>query len=144
MTKKDLSFKSWIVAFTVVAVIGGSVLYFGLFHLALRIPLSRVTFPYALHAALTILIAPVFYMARKKQVATSGADVRVYFWGVGAYCLCVLFCWTFFGVRAGVIPRHYETKFYMVSGIASIGGTVAGYFANKIAFPKRGHTKMAD
>ena len=139
MTKKDPSLKSWIIAYTLAAVTGGFTLYFGFFHMALGIPFLNLTFPCGLHAAATVLIAPMFYLARKKQVATSGADIRLYFWSIGAYCLFVLFCWTFFGVRAGVIPRHYETKFYMVSALASIGGTVAGYFANKIAFPKRAH-----
>ncbi|SRR6266404_4203055 len=48
-------------------------LYFFAFHLVFGIPQSSLYVPFAVHYALTALLGPVFYVARKRVIASNGA-----------------------------------------------------------------------
>jgi hypothetical protein len=122
---------SWVLGMFAAALIGTVTIYLCLFHFGLGIPISRLVLPSIWQFAMTVLISPILYHARKQQALTNGTDVRLYFWAISLYLVCVLLSWVFFGIQLGLIPKQDGAVWYAIAALASCGGSVAGYFFRK-------------
>jgi hypothetical protein len=85
-----LDMKSWLLASAIASVIGGGTIYYALFHLALGVPLLLLWQPYVIHAAITFVLGPLLYLAKKRQESSGGRAVGLYFWAIGPYCFSVI------------------------------------------------------
>jgi hypothetical protein len=120
-------------AFSSGAVVG-LVLYgvgYYLVYVKFGIPFSLLIYPYAINVLATGLAALFFRIARERYVASCGRDPRLGFWTIGCYCFVVVWSWTFWGTRLGVIRLMQPGLWYGVLVVSSILGPLAGYYVVK-------------
>lgn len=125
-------FSSWFWAFVAAVLLSWFTVFLGVFHLILRVPVSMLKLPYLLFSTLTVLLSPLFYLARKRQAESSGKDVRLYFVAAGPYVLVNLVIFIFFGIRAGVLVASNAAGYYVVAILTGVLGTGGGYYTHRL------------
>jgi hypothetical protein len=98
-----------------------ALLYFFAFHLVFGIPQSNLYVPFAVHYALTALLGPVFYVARKRVIASNQRSTGMLFVAATVLLFCTLMCWAYFGIKLRIIPRDHETALYIITCVTSLG-----------------------
>ena len=127
-------FSSWLWATLGSALVGGLGVFYGLFHLVLEVPLSKLKIPFVLVSILTVFLSPFLYQARKHQAQSGGRDVRLYFLIAGPYVLLVLLIYVFFGIRLGVLSPDHAVEYYTLVILSAILGSAVGYYLHRILF----------
>lgn len=111
------SFKVWFFQFTVGVVLAGSVLYFGVLHLGMKVPLRSLIAPWlTLSLLLVTLASPIYYSIRYARA--SGGDLRplcAVIGGVMLMCSLVIF--------------HYASKLGLLSPEAARGSSITSLIA---------------
>ncbi len=124
---------SWFWAFVASTVLSGLTIFYGVIHLGLRVPLSKLKLPYLLFSILTIVLSPFLYLARKHHIQ-SGGDTRPFALILGAYYLLGLAIGVFFGMRVGVLSPGHATEYYVVVILSAVLGSIGGYYIHRAIF----------
>jgi hypothetical protein len=111
---------SWTVSWMLLFLFFWTLLYFFAFHLVFGIPQSSLYVPFAVHYALTALLGPVFYVARRRVIASDQRSTGMLFVAATVFVFCTLACWVYFGIKLRIIPRDDETALCIITCVTSL------------------------
>jgi len=127
---------AWILASLVSIPIGGFTMFYCIFHLALKIPLSDLIEPFALVSGLTILLSPFLYWSRKHELLSRG-DLRPLFASVGGYTLAVCLLYVYYGGKVGLLSASKLTGYYLFMLVLIPAAFLGGFYLHRRIFRPR-------
>jgi uncharacterized membrane-anchored protein len=137
MNRNQSTVRKWVAALGFAALVGGVTIYLLLFHLAMGIPISDLWEAFLLHSLAALVLAPFMYEADRRRSRDDRSQFGWFFASLGVYCVAVLLCWTFFGLRAGVIPTALRNVCYAGAILGPGLASIAAYFIRKKIWIKR-------
>jgi hypothetical protein len=111
-------------------------IYFLLFRLLLRIPYNVLYLPAAVHITGTALLAPLAFEGRRRYVSSNRQDSGMLYCVFAGFSTFTLLCWTYYGLRAAVIPSGHVTALYTIVVACGVLGPLGGYYLSKLIFSK--------
>jgi hypothetical protein len=127
------SLRSWVISCVCAIPLGGFTIFWCLFHLGLGIPFDQLFAPFVAISALTLLLAPCLYWAKKQDALRGGNYKRLYF-VAASYTLLAMLTYIHYGAEAGVVPGRRLEFFYVLTLVCIPAFYLGGYFLRKILF----------
>jgi hypothetical protein len=114
--------------------IGVVVLYCGVFHLCLRIPLRQLLAPLLLHSLLGVLGGPFLYWSLKHETLSAG-DRRPFFLAVAVIGLLGCLLLLYYGWKLGLVSGTDFRGLSVTILIVLPPGAVVGYYLAERIYP---------
>ncbi len=131
LSRKQPSMGRWIISWALGACASWILVYYLLFHLIIGIPLPLLYSPATIHVLATVLIGPLAFRAVHQFISSNRRDFGMFYFVAAMLLFCTAMCWTYFGIRAGMIPRDHMITLYAIASLGSIMGPLGAYFVRK-------------